>query len=167
MESPNDVAERDDFGIGLAGCGTVSLELIGISQRPVSGGAERQVVGVQILQGAARLGNDGFCIVLMNSQLWPAWRQSVRQGLGSCRLARRLAGLLQQLGVSLRRRSCWPVNSNAEAYVTHNGAWHPELPWQRLQPVQYRRTAPRKCSGIPSPSIRRSARSTSLAAAAW
>jgi hypothetical protein len=35
-----------------------------MSQRPCSGSADGQVVGVQILQGAARLGNDGFYIVL-------------------------------------------------------------------------------------------------------
>ena len=47
---PECLAERNGFGIGPAGCGTVSLELVGKPQRPVSGRAERQVVGVQILQ---------------------------------------------------------------------------------------------------------------------
>ena len=57
---PDCLADRYGFGIGLAGRGTVSLKLIGIPQRPVRGSAERQVVGVQILQGAARLGNAWF-----------------------------------------------------------------------------------------------------------
>ncbi len=65
------LADRYDFGIGLAGRGTVSLELIGIPQRPVSGSADRQVVGVQILQGAPRLGNDGFHLVGRDSQHGP------------------------------------------------------------------------------------------------
>src|SRR5207248_5383117 len=68
---PKRLTDRNDFGIGPAGRGTVSLELIGISQRPVSGSAERQVVGAQMLQGAARLGNDGFSIVLNDSQRGP------------------------------------------------------------------------------------------------
>ena len=62
---------RYGFGIGLAGRGTVSLELVGKPQRPGRGSADRQVVGVQILQGAARLGNDGFCLVLSDRQRGP------------------------------------------------------------------------------------------------
>src|SRR5688500_4798601 len=65
---PKRLTNRYHFGIGTAGCGTVSFKLIGISQRISSGSAKRQVVGVQILQGAARLGNDSFCIVVNNSQ---------------------------------------------------------------------------------------------------
>ena len=34
-------------------------------------GADRKVIGVQILQSAARLGNDGFCLVLRNGQHGP------------------------------------------------------------------------------------------------
>ena len=42
---PKRLTDRYDFGIGPAGRSTVALELIGIAQRPVSGSAERQVVG--------------------------------------------------------------------------------------------------------------------------
>ena len=71
MHMPDRLADGYGFGIGLAGCGTVSLKLVGIPQRPGSGSADRQVVGVQILQGAARLGNDGFYLVLGDSQRGP------------------------------------------------------------------------------------------------
>ena len=71
MESPERPAERDDVGIGPAGGGPVALELMGIAQRVGRGGADRQVVRVQILQGAARLGNDGFDIVLNDRQRGP------------------------------------------------------------------------------------------------
>ena len=60
---PGGLAERDGFGHGLAGRGPVALEQVGIPQRPVRVGAQRQVVGVQILQGAARLGQHGFDLV--------------------------------------------------------------------------------------------------------
>jgi hypothetical protein len=45
-----------------------SLELVGNHQQPGRSSAERQVVGVQILQGAARLDNDSFHLVLVDSQ---------------------------------------------------------------------------------------------------
>lgn len=65
---PRRLADRYGFGIGPAGRGAVSLEMVGISQLPGSESAERQVVGVQILQGAARLGNDGFYLVQSGSE---------------------------------------------------------------------------------------------------
>ena len=51
-------------GIGPAGRGAVALELVGVGQGPGGGSAHGQVVGVQIGQGALRLGENGFCIVL-------------------------------------------------------------------------------------------------------
>ncbi len=75
------------LGIGLAGRGAVSLKLVGIPQLPDSGSADRQVVGVQILQGAVRLGNDCLYLVLTEPPTWPVWRQYVPQDLGSCRPA--------------------------------------------------------------------------------
>lgn len=57
---PRRLTDRYGFGIGLSGRGTVSLKLVGNPQLPDRGRADRQVIGVQILQGAARLGNDGF-----------------------------------------------------------------------------------------------------------
>ena len=45
--------------------------MVGIPQLPGSGSAESQVTGMQILQGAARLGNDGFYLVLSGSQRGP------------------------------------------------------------------------------------------------
>ena len=68
---PNRLTGSYDFVISFPGGGTVSLKLMGMPQRPGSGAAERQVVGMQILQGTARLGNDGFCIVLNNGQRGP------------------------------------------------------------------------------------------------
>src|SRR4028119_343873 len=65
---PKRLTGRYDFRIGPAGRGPVSLKLMGMPQRPGSSGADRQVLGVQILQGTARLGNDGLCIVLNDSQ---------------------------------------------------------------------------------------------------
>jgi hypothetical protein len=44
---------------------------MGIPQRPGSGSADSQVISVQILQGAARLGNDGFYVVLNDGQGGP------------------------------------------------------------------------------------------------
>src|SRR5207245_8302747 len=59
---PKRLTERYDFGKGPASCGTVAHELMGVAQRVRSGGADWQVVQTQILQGAPRLGNDGFGI---------------------------------------------------------------------------------------------------------
>jgi peroxiredoxin 2/4 len=62
---------------------------------------------------------------------------------------------------------CWPETSNTEAYVVHNeGQASNTVVGSELSQFRTGATSPRKCRGIPFPSIRRSARSTSLAAAA-
>jgi hypothetical protein len=68
---PDRLADGYGFRISLAGRGTVSLKLISNPQRPCGGSADRQVVGVQILKGAARLGDDGFHILLNDGQSGP------------------------------------------------------------------------------------------------
>src|SRR5439155_23161116 len=68
---PGCVTEGYGFSKGVAGCGAVSVEEIGIAQRPVSVSAGRQVAGVQILQGAARLGKHDFYLIASESQNSP------------------------------------------------------------------------------------------------
>src|SRR5829696_1757343 len=68
---PKRLTDRYDFGIGLAGGGTVSLKLVGMPQRIRSGSADRQVIWVQIFQRATRLNKDCFYIVLNNRQGCP------------------------------------------------------------------------------------------------
>ena len=65
------LADSNGFAIGPAGRATVSLELVSNPQLPDSGSADRQVIGVQILQSAVRLGNDGFHLVLSDSHQGP------------------------------------------------------------------------------------------------
>jgi hypothetical protein len=72
-----------DFGVGPAGRGAVSLELMGVPQRPGGGDADGQVVRVQMLQGAARLGDDGFCVVLNYGQRGPQGGDTPNKVLGS------------------------------------------------------------------------------------
>ena len=62
--------------------------MVGKPQRPDCPKAERQVVGVQILQGAARLGDHGFCLVLSERQ----------RGPGGGNLPDQVAGLVVRLG---------------------------------------------------------------------
>ena len=150
--SPKRLTDRYDFGIGPAGRGTVSLELIGMPQRTVGGSAERQVVGVQILQGAARLGKQGFYIVLDDRQQWPAWRQ----------YARKVAGLVVWLELQVPCRAAsaaWSFSSTAVWLAGHHqrrGIRHPQRGSgiqyrrrQRLQPVQYRGTRATKVQRHP------------------
>src|SRR5262245_58343556 len=85
---PGCLAERYGFSIGLAGRSTVSLEIVGITQRPVSVSAQRQVVGVQILQGAARLDKHGFYLVPGESQRSPCGGD----------LSNKILGLVVRLG---------------------------------------------------------------------
>src|SRR5437899_1799924 len=65
------LTERYDFGKGPACRGTVALELMGIAERVRRGGADRQVVRAQILQGSPRLRNDGLGIVPNDGQRRP------------------------------------------------------------------------------------------------
>ncbi len=65
------LAQSDGFGIGPTGGCPVSLQEGGKPQRPERGSAGSQVAGVQILQGAARLGHDGVQLVGRNSQHGP------------------------------------------------------------------------------------------------
>src|SRR4051812_11922473 len=58
----------NDVAIGLAGRCTISLQLIGMSQRIGRSSAGGQVVEGQILQGATRLDNDRSNIVLDDRQ---------------------------------------------------------------------------------------------------
>ncbi len=88
MNIPRRLGDRYGFGIGLAGCGTFSLELVGNPQRPVCPKAGRQVVGVQILQGTARLGDHGFWLVVGERQ----------RGPGGGNLSNQVAGLVVRLG---------------------------------------------------------------------
>ena len=165
---PDRLADGQGFGIGLAGCGTVSLELIGISQRPGDASAERQVVGVQILQGAARLGNDGFRLMPSDRQRGPYGGDPSDKVAGLVVRLGALQGRFSRLQSSLRHRSLGRSSTSPRHTSPTTRAWHP-VPSSAATPASFSigTTAPRKCRGIPFPSIRRSARSTSLAAAAW
>src|SRR5262249_2982089 len=68
---PRRLASSNDLGIGPARSHTVSLELVGESQLPGSRRAECQVVGVQIVQGEARLRNNGLDVVLTGGRRCP------------------------------------------------------------------------------------------------
>jgi hypothetical protein len=68
---PRRLTNGYDFGIRPAGRGTVSLDMVGKPQFPDRRSAESQVVGMQILQSTARLGYDGFYLVLINSHRGP------------------------------------------------------------------------------------------------
>ncbi len=71
IEVPRCLADRYGFSIGPGGRGPLSLSLVGNPQLPGSRSAVCQVVGMQILQGTARLGNDGFYIMLTDSHHGP------------------------------------------------------------------------------------------------
>ena len=79
---PRRLAERNRFGIGLAGGSSISLQEVGIPQYTVSDRAEKQVLGVQVLQGAARLGQHGFYLELIRRQDGPAGGNLSDQVLG-------------------------------------------------------------------------------------
>jgi hypothetical protein len=68
---PSCLAERQALSIGPAGCGTVSQQEVSKPQRKVRVRAHRQVIGVQILQGAARLGKHGLYRVASERQCSP------------------------------------------------------------------------------------------------
>jgi hypothetical protein len=68
---PGRLAGAYDLGIGPAGRGTVAPEVVGVPEFPGGGRAEGQVVGVQILQSAARLGNDRLHLMLSGGQRGP------------------------------------------------------------------------------------------------
>ena len=85
---PGRLADSYGFGIGLTGRGTVPLDLVGKPQRPDSSNAGKQVVGGQILQGAARLGDHGFWLVAGERQ----------RGPGGGNLSNQVAGLVVRLG---------------------------------------------------------------------
>src|SRR5690348_6466345 len=68
---PRCLTERDGGSQGLAGCGMISLKDGSIPQRPVRARTESQVVGVQILQGSARLGKHRLYLVASERQRRP------------------------------------------------------------------------------------------------
>ena len=85
---PRCLAERYGFSQRLAGSGAVSLQEVSKPQRPASGRAGRQVVGAQILQGAARLGAHDLWLVASEGQGSP----------GAGNLSQQVSRLVVQLG---------------------------------------------------------------------
>jgi hypothetical protein len=77
------------FGIGLTGRGTVPLELVSKPQRPESSTAESQVIGLQVLQGAVRLVDHGFGLVVGERQ----------RGSYGGNLPIQVAGLVIEIGI--------------------------------------------------------------------
>ncbi len=65
------LAHGDGFGVRTPRLGAVSLELVGVGQLDDRGGAEREVVGVQVLEGTARLAEDGLRVVPGEGQRRP------------------------------------------------------------------------------------------------
>ena len=172
--SPGCLGKRAGFGISPGGLGQVSLEEIGKSQRPGGHGPVRQVVWVQILQGTdagwSRMVSVWACICAtfaLAAAILPIRSRVVSSGSAPGRAADGRAPLRvawsfsstpNELADDQQHRSLHPPASAGLASSTAFGS-------DSSQPSIIV-AAPRRWSGIFSLSIRRPARSTSLAAAA-
>ena len=144
------LTDRYDFGIGPAGRGTVALELMGIAQRVGRGSADRQVVRVQILQGAARLGNDGFCIVLNDGQRGPYGGNPSDKVPGPVIWFAACKGCFSSLEFLFDGGMSAAKNS-AVAYVTHNeGLASSTVVGSDSSHFRTGAPAPRNCRGTPA-----------------